>query len=479
MRPSFSALFAAIIAVATICTSGHAQTLTQLCTPKITNNIVVDSPAQRDAAAGIAEPPLTDTFDWPDTPMGVIKTATGYEFFASDGGFHGRQTFEGRTVGNNKWGSVVTTAGQLWNPLGTAAPQDVSISPNPDPSVNPNYPSYTYMGGGPVYQVPEGMPGAGNLLLTYHAEFPNDALYAALGLAASSDNGLHWTDLGEIIRLNQAYQVGLDGFEIGDGPLVLSPDGKYFYLYFPDWMANGTPHSTTTTNVSVARAPVAALLEAAFGSTRQHTVVFQKFYRGSWDLQPGIGGESTDLNPIAILGISRHPLQQRSQALRDDHLERHHVRVLGIHRRAALDRPDCPGRFRSHRGLSHVGRPGRRPARPRQDFLHLLHAFADRRHRLDQRRAAPPDPDLPVVCEASARAGAPFLARPLREKWGLFSRTHPARCAGSKMAARAVQRRNSLAGGVSRVSEDPTRVPKGVCVVANSPRKKWSAKWLH
>jgi len=297
MRPSFSALFAAIIAVATICTSGHAQTLTQLCTPKITNNIVVDSPAQRDAAAGIAEPPLTDTFDWPDTPMGVIKTATGYEFFASDGGFHGRQTFEGRTVGNNKWGSVVTTAGQLWNPLGTAAPQDVSISPNPDPSVNPNYPSYTYMGGGPVYQVPEGMPGAGNLLLTYHAEFPNDALYAALGLAASSDNGLHWTDLGEIIRLNQAYQVGLDGFEIGDGPLVLSPDGKYFYLYFPDWMANGTPHSTTTTNVSVARAPVAALLEAAFGSTRQHTVVFQKFYRGSWDLQPGIGGESTDLNP--------------------------------------------------------------------------------------------------------------------------------------------------------------------------------------
>ena len=39
------------------------------------------------------------------------------------------------------------------------------------------------------------------------------------------------------------------------------------------------------------------MLEAAFGSTRQHTVVFQKFYRGSWALQPGIGGESTDLNP--------------------------------------------------------------------------------------------------------------------------------------------------------------------------------------
>ncbi len=146
---------------------------------------------------------------------------------------------------NNKWGSVVTTAGTLDNPLGKGDPQDVSISPNPDPGVNPNYSSYQYMGGGPVYQVPAGMTGAGNLLATYHAELPVDQLYAALGLAASSDNGLHWTDLGEIIRLNQAYEVGLDGWEIGDGPLVLSPDGKYFYLYFPDWMANGTLHITT------------------------------------------------------------------------------------------------------------------------------------------------------------------------------------------------------------------------------------------
>jgi len=168
-------------------------------------------------------------------------------------------------VGNDKYGSVVTTLGTLDNPLGSGDPQDVSVSPNPDPGVNPTYPSYGYMGGGPVYQVPAGMTGAGNLLATYHAELPDDALYAALGLAASSDNGLHWTDLGEIIRLNQAYAVGLDGFEIGDGPLVLSPDGKYFYLYFPDWIANGTLHTatptgvSTTTNVSVARALAASV----------------------------------------------------------------------------------------------------------------------------------------------------------------------------------------------------------------------------
>jgi len=210
--------------------------ITRLCTPKITADIVVASPQQRYDAGQRSQPPITDTysgFAWPDTPMGVLKTDNGYEFFASDGGSHTRQMWRGEWVGNNKSGSVVTTFGTLANPLGTGDPQNVSISQNPDPAVNPDYPSYGYMGGGPVFRVPADMPGAGNLLVVYHAELPNDALYAALGLAESTDHGLHWTDLGEIIRLNQAYAVGLDGFEIGDGPLVLSPDRKYFYLYFP------------------------------------------------------------------------------------------------------------------------------------------------------------------------------------------------------------------------------------------------------
>jgi hypothetical protein len=277
-----------------------AQDITQLCTPKVTGDEIVASPKQRYAAGLKAQPPLTDTnngFAWPDTPMGVIKTASGYEFFASDGGYHARQMWQGHWVGTNKAGSVVTTAGTLGNPLGSGDPQDVSISANSDPSVNPNYSSYTYMGGGPVFQVPVGMSGAGNLLLVYHAEILTDALYAVLGLAASSDNGLHWTDLGEIIRLNQAYAPRLDGFEIGDGQLVLSPDSKYFYIYFPDWIANGTLHATTTTNASVARALAFPLLTAAFGSSRQYAVRFEKFYHGTWYLQPGVGGASTDLVP--------------------------------------------------------------------------------------------------------------------------------------------------------------------------------------
>ena len=281
-----------VLALAFSSSRAAAQTLTPLCRPTVTGPIVVDTHDQIIAAGLRAVPPITDTggfgFAWPDTQMGVIKTPSGYEFFGSDGGLHPVHDWDGHSVGNGKYGGVVTTIGTLDNPLGTGDPRDVSISPNPDPAVNPNYSSYGYMGGGPVYQVPAGMAGAGNLLLTYHAELPN---YALLGLAASSDNGLHWTDLGEIIRLNQAYMPGLTFSEIGDDPLVLSPDGKYFYIYFPDLPAT----TTTTTHASVARASVASLLDAAFGSPHPHTVPFEKFYQGNWHLQPGISGASTDL----------------------------------------------------------------------------------------------------------------------------------------------------------------------------------------
>lgn len=292
---------AATVALAAVCGTLAAKAGAQVCRPTVSTPIVVATSGQRQKAGRIAQPPIQNKlngFLWPDTPLGVVKTSSGYEFFSSDGGYHARQVWQGQEAGNDKSGSIVTTFGTLDDPLGSAPPLDVSISPNPDNAVNPNHPSYRYMGGGPVFQVPAGMPGAGSLLATYHAELPYDALYAVLGLAVSSDNGLHWTDLGEIVRLNQAYAIGLDGFEIGDGPLVLSPDGQYFYVYFPDWLANGTPHATTITKVSVARVPVAALLRAVFGPS-PHALPFDKFYQGKWHLQPGLGGASTDVDASA------------------------------------------------------------------------------------------------------------------------------------------------------------------------------------
>ena len=287
--------------------AAQSQSVTAICTPKIVADKVVATAAQREAAGDVAQPPLTDQangFAWPDTPLGVVKTETGYAFFGSDGAFHSRQEWQGHWYGNNKYGSVTRTLGTLDNPLGTAPPVDVTIRPNPDPDVNPYYQSYDYMGGGPVYKVPKGMMGAGNLLMIYHAEIPTittQSFYSVLALASSSDGGQNWTDLGEIIRINQGYRTDMDGFDIGDSTFAISPDHKYFYVFFPDWRANGTTHwGNTVTSISVARASLAAVLEAAF-CDKPHAAAFQKYYDG-WNLDQGLGGYSANLDPQTPYG---------------------------------------------------------------------------------------------------------------------------------------------------------------------------------
>ena len=146
-------------------------------------------PIPQDASRA-ASPPKTKTVHG--------STSARYEFFASDGGLHSRQLWQGHWYGNNKYGSATRTIGTLDNPLGSGPPIVLTILPNPDPAVNPYYSSYDYMGGGPVYKVPEGMPGAGNLLMVYHAEIntvTTQSFYSVLALAASTDDGLSWIDL--------------------------------------------------------------------------------------------------------------------------------------------------------------------------------------------------------------------------------------------------------------------------------------------
>ena len=275
--------------------------VTATCSPKILVDKQVTSAAQRKTAGNRAQPPLTDAangFAWPDTQLGVVTDASGYLFFGSDGGYHARQKWDGHEYGNNKYGSITRTAGTLDNPLGTGAPIDVTIQPNPNPSVNPFYTSYDYMGGGPVWRVPAGMKGAGNLLMVYHAEIPTvktQSFDSVFALASSTDDGMSWTDLGEIVRANQAYRTDMDGYDIGDANLVLSQDGKYFYIYFSDWLANGTTHwGNTITVLSIARATVSSVLNDAFGDFPR-AAAFQKYYQG-WDLSPALGGFSQDIN---------------------------------------------------------------------------------------------------------------------------------------------------------------------------------------
>jgi hypothetical protein len=288
--------------------AASAQKVTPICHPTITAPIEIATPRQRYEAGQNAQPPvvINQGFDWPDGPLAAIKIDAGYYFFSIDAGLHYRRLWHGQWVGNDNSGSVVRTLGTLDNPLGSAAPLDVVIDHNPDPKVNPrncnplrftHHYCYTYIGGGPVYVVPQGEVGAGNWLLVYHAEY-DDPAYFMLGLAISYDKGYHWTDIGEIIRFNHpfSYSGPPAPGAIGDPPLVISPDGKYFYVYFLDWLKSGV-----NTNTSIARAPIAEVLQDAFGGSVHFAAPFYKYYQGKWD-QPGIGGASTDLIPEGYYG---------------------------------------------------------------------------------------------------------------------------------------------------------------------------------
>lgn len=118
------------------------------------------------------------------------------------------------------------------------------------------------------------------------------------GWLRSLDNGLSWTDLGEIIEANQHYESNLDGYDIGEPRLVLDPTHEYFLLHFQDWIANGTTHvGSSITGMSVARVKSIDLLNAAFQSSSGILPKFAKYYNGKWD-QPGMNGLSSN-----VLGV--------------------------------------------------------------------------------------------------------------------------------------------------------------------------------
>jgi hypothetical protein len=314
---------ATLITASTLVTVARAQDVIPICAPNIVANRVVATAAQREAAGDTTRPPLIDRangFAWPDTPLGVIKTETGYAFFGSDGAFHSRQLWQGRYYGNNKYGSVTRTTGTSTSPWVPILPLTWPSIPTPIPQSTLSTQVMTTWEAGRSTRFPKLRPGRQTTHGVY-AEIPTvttQSFCSVQALAASSSGGKSWTDLGEIVRTNQAYRTDMDGFDFGDSTLVVSPDGKYFYIYFPDWLANGTTHwGSTVTPVSVARAPIASVLATAFGN-KAHAVAFRKFYDG-WHLEQGLGGYSRSLNPQTPYGgnlqVAYNAYQRRYQVL--------------------------------------------------------------------------------------------------------------------------------------------------------------------
>jgi uncharacterized repeat protein (TIGR03803 family) len=90
---------------------GSSNPLQPICNPTISSPVEVATSHQRYEAGTKAQPPLTDSFDWPDGQLAALKTDSGYMFFSIDAGLHKRQLWHGQWVGNNNSGSVVKTIG--------------------------------------------------------------------------------------------------------------------------------------------------------------------------------------------------------------------------------------------------------------------------------------------------------------------------------------------------------------------------------
>jgi hypothetical protein len=251
-RPMTGVIVAAVLAAQTWGAS------TAVANPvTVSDESVIVSADQRLAAGLVA---------WPDGPMGVTRSGSGYTFFGANSG------------------NVARTAGSLDSPLvaGVSARTEVLQARR--------LADVRYASGGPIYEV-----GNGIKLMFIHLERrPAGTIrswYGSIGLAQSVDGGRSWSFLGEIFTHQlsyKSYRKGACGTvaETSFGQYVIRRIGgaDYFHIYSPDTQAN------CDVNFAVARAPVRAVVAAA---RRGSVSPWKKLRDGSWGA-PGLGGASSD-----------------------------------------------------------------------------------------------------------------------------------------------------------------------------------------
>jgi hypothetical protein len=224
---------------------------------------------------------------WPDGPLGVERSGSGY-------------VFEGPNHGD-----VTRTAGTLDNPLGQVTPT-IKVA-----GAAAALPDAGYAAGGPIYRD----PSSGTRLMFVHVERyptgdPRDGSYASIGLARSTDDGRSWRFLGAIFTQNLTYEQyradpGRCGSDVENrhyavvntsfGQYVIRSEGgtDYFYIYGADAQQPPSDAGACPVSFAVARAPVSEVLDAA---RRGEVSDWHKYFDGSWD-EPGLGGRSSDVWP--------------------------------------------------------------------------------------------------------------------------------------------------------------------------------------
>lgn len=199
------------------------------------------------------------TYFWPDGNLGFLPVGDGqFRFFAA----------------NSAYSAV--TLGTLDDP-GAAIENDRLKIEGVDSQ-------FSYAAGGPVYRDPD----SGLVLMFYHAERylgGSAALFhAAIGLAASEDEGQSFQNLGIILENNAAPDVYAPCCADMGGATFTVKDGR-FLVYFRDKLEDAS-----TMQLAVATAPVEEVIQAAKNGTVSPWV---KYYDGGQE--PGLSGRSSHL----------------------------------------------------------------------------------------------------------------------------------------------------------------------------------------
>jgi hypothetical protein len=114
----------------------------------------------------------------------------------------------------------------------------------------------------------------------------------ALGLGYSSDSGETWTYLGDILQPQRT------GGNVSGAPYLVVPDGgvNYFYVYFNEWPLSDPEGDTN--GMSIARAPVTAVVAAA---ANLQNVTWVKYSGGGvWNTNAFSGAGASVLPPPSL-----------------------------------------------------------------------------------------------------------------------------------------------------------------------------------
>jgi len=112
-----------------------------------------------------------------------------------------------------------------------------------------------------------------------------------IGAVKSTDNGLHWTDLGIVLEappgtLDCSYRNGWFAGGHGDFSGMLGRDKNHYYIFFSNYAGD-----VSEQGVAVARLP---------WKDRDDPVgKFRKYHDGEWE-EPGLGGHMTPFFPAKL-----------------------------------------------------------------------------------------------------------------------------------------------------------------------------------